>query len=283
MVKALFVLLQYFIPKHLLSRLVGFAANSRWAWLKNLMINQFIKYYKVDMSIAVKSQAADYATFNDFFIRKLKFNVRPIASAPGVIASPVDGVISQFDEVAQGRLIQAKGMDYSLDALLAKPRFVQQFWNGQFMTIYLSPKDYHRVHMPFAGKLLEMTYVPGSLFAVNRAASDQIPAIFAKNERVICMFETEIGKMAIIMVGAMLVASINTVWGGKIAPNKNKLIESYGYDSISLHQGEEIGYFSMGSTVIVLFESNRMRWNHSLHLDQSIKYGQKIGFLIGRS
>lgn len=281
MIESFFVFLQYFIPKHLLSRLVGFAANSEWIWLKNLMIHWFIKHYKLDMSIAEKSDPADYATFNDFFIRKLKANLRPIASAPGSIVSPVDGVVSQFGEIAQGQLIQAKGMDYSLGGLLGETEFQQHFWQGQFATIYLSPKDYHRVHMPFTGKLLEMTYVPGSLFAVNQASANQIPAVFAKNERVICMFQTEIGKIAVIMVGAMIVAGISTVWAGNVTPNKDKVIKSYIYHDVTLRRGEEMGCFSMGSTVILLFEPNRMRWDPSLNLDQSIKYGQKIGALVG--
>lgn len=282
MIESFFVFLQYFIPKHLLSRLVGFAANSHWIWLKNLMINWFIKHYKVDMNIAEKSDPADYATFNDFFIRELKADLRPIASAPGAIISPVDGAISQFGEIAQGRLIQAKGMEYSLGGLLGRAEFEQNFWQGQFITIYLSPKDYHRVHTPFAGKLLEMTYVPGSLFAVNQASANQIPAVFAKNERVICMFQTEIGKMAVIMVGAMIVAGISTVWAGNVTPNKDKAIKSYIYNDVTLRRGEEMGCFSMGSTVILLFEPNRMHWEPSLNLNQSVKYGQKIGVSVGR-
>ncbi|MGD9108224.1 MAG: archaetidylserine decarboxylase [Gammaproteobacteria bacterium] len=282
MLEQLLVFLQYFIPKHLLSRLIGFAANSEWVWLKDLMINWFIKHYKVDMSIAEDPSASDYTTFNNFFIRKIKAGLRPIANAPGVIVSPVDGTVSQFGEIAQGRLIQAKGMDYSLDGLLGGTEFEQQFWQGQFITLYLSPKDYHRVHMPFTGKLLEMTYVPGSLFAVNQASTNQIPAIFAKNERVICMFETEIGKMAVIMIGAMIVASINTIWAGKVTPNKDKSIKSYVYNDVMLQRGQEMGYFSMGSTVIMLFEPKRMHWDASLHPDKSIKYGQKIGISVGR-
>lgn len=282
MIENFFVFLQYFIPKHLLSRLIGFAADSQWIWLKDLMINWFIKYYKVDMNIAERSDPADYVTFNDFFIRKLKANLRPIASAPGAIISPVDGVVNQFGEIAQGRLIQAKGMDYSLNALLGGSGFEQQFWKGQFITLYLSPKDYHRVHMPFTGKLLEMTYVPGSLFAVNQASANQIPAVFAKNERVICTFQTEIGKMAVIMIGAMIVAGINMIWAGKVTPNKDKSIKSYMYHDIGLRRGEEMGYFSMGSTVIVLFEPNQMNWEPGLDFDQSVKYGQKIGLSVGR-
>lgn len=282
MIKKFLVSLQYLIPQHLLSRLVGLLANCRWMWLKNLMIDWFIKHYQVDMSIAEKPHGKNYATFNEFFVRKLKANTRPISAEPGDIISPVDGVLNQWGEIAQGKLIQAKGFDYSLDALLARSKFTQNFREGQFMTLYLSPKDYHRVHMPLDGELLEMVYVPGSLFAVNQATTCQIPAVFAKNERVLCMFETSRGKMAVILVGAMLVASINTAWAGKVTPNKNKSIKSECYEGVKLQQGEEMGYFSMGSTVIVLFEPQKVCWEASLVLDQSIKYGQKIGVLIGR-
>jgi phosphatidylserine decarboxylase len=282
MIKKLLVFSQYLIPKHLLSRLVGWLANCRWSWLKNLMINWFIKHYKVDMSIAEKPQVEDYATFNEFFIRKLKAGVRPIAAEPDAIISPVDGVLSQWGEISQGKLIQAKGFEYSLDVLLARSKFTQNFREGQFMTLYLSSKDYHRVHMPMDGGLLEMTYVPGSLFAVNQATTCQIPAIFAKNERVLCTFQTTHGKMAVILVGAMLVASINTAWAGKVTPNKNKSMKSSSYEGIKLRKGEEMGYFCMGSTVIVLFEPQKARWETSLAPNQSVKYGQKIGISVGR-
>lgn len=283
MIKKFFVSLQYLIPQHLLSRLVGWLANCRWNWLKNLMINWFIKYYQVDMNIAEKPNAKDYATFNEFFIRKLKAGVRSIATEPDTIISPVDGMLSQWGEIKQGKLIQAKGFEYGLESLLAGSKFTQNFAGGQFMTLYLSPKDYHRVHMPMDGDLLEMTYVPGSLFAVNQATTNQIPAIFAKNERVICMFQTSRGKMAVILIGAMLVASINTTWAGKVTPSKNKSIKSSFYEGVKLQKGEAMGYFSMGSTVIVLFEPQQARWETCLILDQHIKYGQKIGILIGRA
>jgi phosphatidylserine decarboxylase len=275
MIEKIFISLQYLIPQHILSRAVGFFANCRWVWLKNLMIAWFIKCYQVDMSIAEKDKISDYATFNEFFIRKLKSSVRPVATAANSIICPVDGILSQWGEVSQGKLIQAKGFDYSLEALLNGSKFTQNFQNGQFITLYLSPKDYHRVHMPVDGELLEMTYVPGRLFAVNFATTNQIPAIFAKNERVLCTFETNLGKMAVILVGAMLVASINTVWAGKITPNKNKAIKSNNYKDIELRSGEEMGHFAMGSTVIVLFEPKRMCWD-KLTTNQIVQFGQKI-------
>lgn len=281
MIKKLLVSLQYLIPKHLLSRLVGWLANCRLNWLKNLMINWFIRHYQVDMSIAALPHAKDYVTFNGFFIRRLKAGVRPIATEPNSIISPVDGIISQYGGIKQGSLIQAKGFKYSLESLFAGAESTQNFADGQFMTLYLSPKDYHRVHMPIDGELLEMIYVPGSLFAVNSATTNQIPAIFAKNERVICVFQTSHGKMAVILIGALLVASIHTVWAGKVTPGKDKPIKSITYEGIELKKGAEIGYFSMGSTVIILFEPQQARWENSLILDQHIKYGQKIGVLVG--
>ncbi len=276
MIKKFLVSLQYLIPQHILSRMIGFFANCRWVWLKNLMISWFIKHYKIDMSIAAKNKISDYATFNEFFIRKLKPSARPVATATDSIICPVDGILSQWGEISQGKLIQAKGFDYSLEALLNGSKFTKNFQNGQFMTLYLSPKDYHLVHMPVDGKLLEMTYVPGSLFAVNFATTNQIPAIFAKNERVLCTFETNLGKMAVILVGAMLVASINTTWAGKITPNKDKSIQSSHYEGINLQRGAEMGHFSMGSTVIVLFEPKRMHWNISLTINQPVQFGQEI-------
>jgi len=276
MIEKILISLQYLIPQHILSRMIGFFANCRWVWLKNLMIAWFIKCYQVDMSIAEKDKISDYATFNEFFIRKLQPSVRPVATASGIIISPVDGRISQIGDIMQEDLIQAKGSYYSLETLLGGAKLGQKFQNGKFITLYLSPKDYHRVHMPLTGKLLEMTYVPGSLFSVNPATTSHIPGLFTKNERIICVFETPIGYMAVIMVGAMLVASINTVWAGKVTPNKDKSIKSNSYKDIELGGGEEMGYFAMGSTVIVLFEPKRMHWDAELTIDYTVQLGQKI-------
>lgn len=281
MIKKFLVFLQHLIPQHFCSRLFARLADSRIKWLKNLLINWFIKHYRIDLQSAIKQRAEDFASFNEFFIRQLKPGARPLATEKNAVISPVDGSLSQWGEISQGRLIQAKGFDYSLESLLADSKFAANFVSGQFATLYLSPKDYHRVHMPFAGELLEMTYVPGNLFAVNTATTNQIPAIFAKNERVICIFNTEIGKMAVILVGALLVAGIHTAWAGKVTPNQTKTVKSISYEGLSLARGEELGYFCMGSTVIVLFEPQRVNFAQNLVANQAVKYGEKIATLIG--
>jgi len=231
------------------------------------------------MTIAERSTPEDYVTFNDFFTRKLRPNTRPIAKEQETIISPIDGTISQIGNIQENTIIQAKGISYSLETLLVNKDYLELFKNGNFATLYLSPKDYHRIHLPIAGILQEMTYVPGRLFSVNPATADTIQNLFARNERAINIFKTEIGTMAVIMVGAMLVASINTAWGGKITPNNNKTIRSWQYDSqqIEMHRGMEIGYFELGSTVILLFEPNMMEWNINLHPNDSVQFGQSIG------
>lgn len=278
MCKKLYVLLQYIIPQHTLSRLLGYVANCRCAWFKNLFIKWFIRHYKVDMSIAEKENPADYLTFNEFFIRRLKPAARPITRSSNSIICPADSVISQFGGIDSSTLIQAKNVDYSLSSLLTTEQYAQTFQNGEFATLYLSPKDYHRVHMPFTGKLLKMIYVPGKLFAVNPTTAERIPNLFAKNERVICIFETEIGKIAVIMIGAMIVASINVVWANKIVPNKEKSVQSWDYEStlVKLNRGDELGHFELGSTVIVLFEQNKIQWHKDIVTEQAIKFGEEI-------
>ena len=229
MIKKYKVLLQYLIPQHLLSRLIGILANSHLAWLKNLMIASFIKYYNVDLSSAEETNISKYATFNDFFTRKLKDSNRPISQNENTIVSPADGIISQIGDINNDLLLQAKGHKYNLNSLLTEENLASRFVDGKFATIYLSPKDYHRVHMPITGTLQEMIYVPGKLFSVNAETAEQVPNLFARNERVISIFETQIGKMAVIMVGAMIVASIHTAWASKVAPNKSKTIQKWDY------------------------------------------------------
>ncbi len=245
------------------------------------MIRWFIRRYRVDMSAAREPDPKKYATFNDFFTRHLDLSKRQIEKCPTSIISPVDGKISQFGRIENDQLIQAKGVSYTLDRLLGGNES-GQYRNGEFMTIYLSPRDYHRVHMPLYGKLLSMRYIPGKLFSVNTATTEAVDGLFTKNERIVCEFQTEIGKVAVIMVGAMLVASINTVWSGKITPNRQTNISHQNYEDkkISLKQAEEMGHFEMGSTVILLFPENSIQWSGKLQNDTSILMGSLIANIV---
>ena len=255
-----FIILQYLLPQHLLSRLVGKLAECRLPWLKNLLIRRFITQYKVDMSEAVDSAPEAYANFNAFFTRALKDGARPIADAP--VVCPADGAISQLGEINRGRIFQAKGQDYSLQTLLGDDKaLTAEFDGGSFATIYLSPRDYHRVHMPADGTLRSMTYVPGKLFSVNTTTAENVRSLFARNERAICVFDTEFGPMAMILVGAMIVAGIETVWDGQVAPPPRQLTtRSYPQEAPTLKKGEEMGRFKLGSTVILLFGKDKIDW-----------------------
>lgn len=255
-----FIILQYLLPQHLLSRLVGKLAECRLPWLKNLLIRRFITQYKVDMSDAVESAPEAYANFNAFFTRALKDGARPIADAP--VVCPADGAISQLGEINRGRIFQAKGQDYSLQTLLGDDKaLTAEFDGGSFATIYLSPRDYHRVHMPVDGTLRSMTYVPGKLFSVNTTTAENVRSLFARNERAICVFDTEFGPMAMILVGAMIVAGIETVWDGQVAPPPRQLTtRSYPQEAPTLKKGEEMGRFKLGSTVILLFGKDKIDW-----------------------
>ena len=275
-------LLQFCLPQHLLSRCAGFFANCRWPWLKNKIIVWFIHHYHVDMSLAEKSNPQDYLSFNDFFTRKLKPDVRPIMGDDNTIICPVDGVISQAGNINHNQIFQAKGFEYSLESLLANTTHTHYFLDGQFVTIYLSPKDYHRVHMPITGTLVEMIYVPGRLFSVNPTTSATLKNLYARNERVIAIFKTPVGTMAVILVGAMIVASIKTAWAGKVAPNKNRTIQNWSYESspIQLQRGEELGQFELGSTVIVLLEKNKMALDDQLKNNEPVKMGIPLGEVV---
>lgn len=273
---------QYLLPQHLLSRLVGLLAESRWPAIKNTFIDTFIKRYDIDMSQALEPDPHAYACFNDFFTRALKDGVRPVTEQG--IASPADGAVSQLGEIDDERIFQAKGHHYTLTQLLGgDPARAEPFRNGDFITIYLSPRDYHRVHMPYRGVLREMVYVPGDLFSVNTLTARNVPRLFARNERVVAFFDTDIGPMAVVLVGAMIVASIETVWAGLITPPKRQLrVTSYlpRTDRIELARGEEMGRFKLGSTVIVLFGPDKVKWNEFLQEGSVTLTGGQIGDLI---
>ena len=278
----LFILSQYLLPHHLLSRLIGCAAECRAGWFKNRLIGWFAKQYKVNMSEAQVEDLTAFAHFNDFFTRALKAGARPRDSTPGAILCPADGAVSQLGKIEQGRVFQAKGHSYSVIELLGgDTERAAAFMGGDFATIYLSPKDYHRVHMPLAGTLKEMVYVPGRLFAVNQTTAENVPELFARNERVVCLFDTERGPMAVVLVGAMIVASIETVWAGLVTPPKRSL-KTVRYDEaarapISLEKGAELGRFKLGSTAIVLFGPEQVQWANELAANSAVQMGQQLG------
>lgn len=273
-------LLQYLLPQHTLSRLMGKLANSHYAPLKNFMIRHYVQFYKVDMSEALEPDITSYSNFNNFFIRHLRPDARPIANDMQTIISPADGTISQIGNITDGRIIQAKNYDYSvLDLLGGDAARAETFRDGNFMTAYLSPRDYHRVHMPISGTLKEMIYVPGKLFSVQPATVERIDNLFARNERMIAMFNTELGPMAMIMVGAINVASIHTAWHGQVTPPATRAIQNWRYPNtmnIHLKRADEMGYFQLGSTVIVLFAKNAIQWTPDLTAGNIIKFGQAI-------
>lgn len=273
---------QYLLPKRGLTAFAGCMAEVRNPKIKNLLIEQFIKKYKVNMSEALIEDPKAYSCFNDFFIRRLKPESRPLACAD--IISPVDGYVSEIGPIIEGQLIQAKGKNYTVNELLGttkntNPRFDQ----GQFATLYLSPKDYHRVHMPMTGTLTSMNYIPGALFSVQPTTARVIPKLFARNERLVVHFETEVGPMIMVFVGATVVGAIGTTWHGDIKRIKNSIAFDYTKDQAPqlFKQGDEIGYFKLGSTVVLLFAKGAsMQWNASLSAGKPIQFGQELGALI---
>ncbi|MCX4027583.1 archaetidylserine decarboxylase [Spartinivicinus marinus] len=277
-----FVKLQHLMPHHCLSRAAHWVAECRCGWFKNAFIKWFIKRYQVDMSLAENENPESFAHFNDFFTRPLKADARPIPADDNIIISPADGAISQLGKIEYGRVFQAKGHDYSLTELVGGDvNLAQEFNDGSFATIYLSPKDYHRVHMPYGGTLRSMIYVPGRLFSVNQTTTEHLPGLFARNERVVCIFDTDIGPMAVIMVGAMIVASIETTWAGLVTPPRRQLKQTDYTEAarqpIKLAKGDEMGRFKLGSTAIVLFGKDVVNWEESLNADTNVLMGSAIG------
>ncbi|MCW8106918.1 archaetidylserine decarboxylase [Alteromonas ponticola] len=258
--------LQYLLPKHLLSRLIGKLASAEAGGLTTGLIKLFIKKYKVDMDEALYSDPAHYKTFNEFFTRPLKEDARPIDANDEVLIHAVDGAVSQAGDIRHDSVFQAKGHDYSLTTLLGgKPELAKPFQNGKFATIYLAPRDYHRIHMPVDGTLTDMVYVPGELFSVNPLTAANIPSLFARNERVVAYFDTPVGKMAMVLVGATIVASIETVWAGTITPPAGKNVQHWKYEtdnetSMHLKKGDEMGRFKLGSTIVVCFEPDKIEF-----------------------
>jgi phosphatidylserine decarboxylase len=232
------------------------------------------------MSLAAEENPFAYSCFNDFFTRALKPGARPIDSATDSIVCPADGAISQLGNIINGRIFQAKGQDYTtLELLGGDTDLAAEFTDGTFATVYLSPRDYHRVHMPYSGKLRAMVSIPGELFSVNTVTAENVPRLFARNERAVAIFDTDIGPMAVVLVGAMIVAGIETVWDGQIAPFASRDIATslYPYQNITLNKGDEMGRFKLGSTAIVLFAKNKMHWDENFAAGTPTKMGERMG------
>lgn len=276
----LFIRLQQLIPQHGLSRAAGWLASTDNTLLKNTFISWFVKRYNVDMSLAAEENPLAYSCFNDFFTRALKPDARPIDNAMDSIVCPADGAISQLGKIIDGRIFQAKCQDYTaLELLGGDEELAAEFTDGSFATVYLSPRDYHRVHMPYGGKLRAMVSIPGELFSVNTVTAENVPRLFARNERAVAIFDTDIGPMAVVLVGAMIVAGIETVWDGQIAPFGSRDIATslYPYQNITLNKGDEMGRFKLGSTAIVLFAKDKMHWDEKFKAGTPTKMGEHMG------
>ncbi len=274
--------MQHLLPHHLLSRLVAKFADSQSPLIKNNLIALFIKAFQINVDEAQSANFNDYATFNDFFTRALKPEARPIDSNSNSVVSPADGFVIQSGTINAGKLLQAKSTEFKLKELLSSESHAVQYEEGSFFTVYLSPKDYHRVHMPITGTLKSTVYIPGKLFSVNYQSVQHVANLFCRNERLVCFFDTEIGEVAVILVGAMLVAGIETVWGQHEAPCDSKRIinKEYQGQHIRLDKGAELGRFKYGSTVIVLFGPQKVELN-SFYEQQPIKMGEEIAKISG--
>jgi phosphatidylserine decarboxylase len=251
------VMPQYLLPKRVLTELAGKFANLRGGALTHAVIRRFVARYGVDMSEAADPRIESYATFNDFFTRPLRQGARPIAQAPFVC--PVDAAISQFGPIEHDQIFQAKGHSYSTRALLGGDHeLAHRFDHGHFATLYLAPRDYHRIHMPCEGRLTRMIHVPGDLFSVNPLTARHVPSLFARNERVVCVFETRFGPLVNVLVGATIVGSVATVWHGVVTPPRTREVREWRYEDkqIVLAKGAELGRFLLGSTVVLLFPRN---------------------------
>ncbi|WP_340588416.1 archaetidylserine decarboxylase [Erythrobacter alti] len=273
-----FIRLQHALPHHGISRLAGKFAGSEKHWLKDRLIRRFIAAYDVDMSEAARPVEA-YASFNDFFTRELKPGARPLADSDTQILSPADGAVSQIGTIEEGRIFQAKGRHFTaLQLLGGDAAAAERFAGGSFATIYLSPKDYHRVHMPAEGALRSTTYVPGDLFSVNQVTAEHVDGLFARNERLACMFDGPHGAFASVMVGAMIVAGIETVWSGRVEAHNPTLVHhDFAAGEHDFAAGDEMGRFFLGSTVVLLFEPGRVEWNTQLKAGDSVRMGQSLG------
>ncbi|TXI93886.1 MAG: phosphatidylserine decarboxylase [Burkholderiaceae bacterium] len=275
------VLPQYFLPKHLLTVFAGFIANRQSGKRTTRLINWFVKKYNVDMSEAANPDTSSYRSFNGFFTRPLRSGVRPIADAAYVC--PVDGAMSEFGDIKADQVFQAKGHSFSTTALVGgDAELAKKYQDGQFANIYLSPRDYHRIHMPCDGRLKRMIYVPGELFSVNPTTARGVPGLFARNERVVCVFDSPAGEFVLVLVGATIVGSMQTAWHGIVNPPRSKEVREWDYSAqdIRLKKGEEMGRFLLGSTVVMLFQAQSMQFNASWRPTGKVKLGEVMGETI---
>lgn len=273
--------IQYILPHHFLSRIVYALMRSEIVWLKNFLIRLISRIAGINISEALSPDEADYASFNAWFTRALKPGARVFDTDAQAFLSPCDGRISETGDLHENRILQAKGKDYTVQDLLANDPVCSQLTDGYFSTIYLSPRDYHRLHMPLGGHLQRMIHVPGRLFSVAPYTARQVPGLFARNERVISVFETEYGPMVMVLVGAMLVSSTETVWAGEVTPTKSKTVSVTDYTGkdISLSKGDEMGRFNMGSTVVLLMPPDTIGNLNGLGANDVVMVGQKLAEL----
>lgn len=281
----MFVLLQYLLPHHLLCRLVYVLTRSEWRWLKNLLIGAFMRGYAPEMADALEPSPFRYRSFNAFFTRALRADARPADPDPRRIVSPCDGTLSIADSVRGNEMLQAKSHRYSLEALLAaESDWAARLAGGLYATVYLAPYNYHRVHMPLAGRLSAAWHVPGRLFSVNSATVARVPRLFARNERVICAFEGESGPFVVVLVGALFVGSMSTVWHGEVAPadapSCARRLQARTAADPWQPRGAELGRFNMGSTVILLLPPGIARWDATLQPGLALRMGQSVGTLL---
>lgn len=270
---------QYLLPHHALSRLIFYATRSSFAPWKNLLIRSAIKAFDIDMNDALLKSPSDYRRFADFFTRELEAGARPQDADPASITSPADGRLMDYGLIEEGQIIEAKGRSYSVEQLLGSSDEAEAFKQGCYTSLYLSPRDYHRVHMPVAGSLMSTRYIPGRLFSVAPYTVRHIPGLFARNERLVCQFDTTAGPMALVMVGAMLVSGIETVWEGEITPRYQHEVHEKFYSKPSekyvvLRRGQEMGRFNMGSSVVLLFGNRKLEFAEDI--DGPIKMGEKL-------
>lgn len=272
---------QYLLPKKLLTVLAGKLAGARLGPVTRAIVRKFVAHYKVDMAEAAQPRIESYATFNDFFTRPLREGARPISPAPFVC--PVDAAISQFGPIERDQLFQAKGHSYSTRTLVGGDQaLAHRFDNGHFATLYLAPKDYHRIHMPCEGRLQRMIYIPGDLFSVNPLTARHVPGLFARNERVVCEFECAHGPLVMVLVGATIVGSMATVWHGVVNPPRTRAPREWRYEGqdIVLAKGAEMGRFLLGSTVILLFPRNVMSFTPDWAPTRPVRLGEAMGTVI---
>ena len=278
MSERLAVMLQYILPKQALTVFAGKVAGSKGGKLTTRLIQWFVGRYNVNMAEAANPDIGSYATFNDFFTRALRSDARPLAQAAYIC--PVDGAISQYGAIDKDQLFQAKGHHYSTAALVGgDAALAQQFQDGSFATLYLSPRDYHRIHMPCDGRLTRMIYVPGDFFSVNPVTARGVPGLFARNERVVCVFESAHGPFVLALVGATIVGSMATVWHGVVNPPRSSSVREWKYDgqNVLLKKGDEMGRFLLGSTVVMLFPKNAMQFNPQWVPAQAVRMGEEMG------